>query len=96
MFLCRCNPKKGMNMEKKYRVAIVDKDNSEKMFWTKEAFSKKDHDAWDGTQKAAEAEAQAAKTKAEEQFGCPCPYDIIVESTDGAEWYIPGGDRIDG
>lgn len=83
-------------MDKKYRIAIIDKDNSEKMFWTKSAFSKNDDDAWTAGQKAAEAEAANAKFKAEEQFGCPCPYDVVVEDIEGNEWYIPGGVFIDG
>lgn len=78
-----------------YRVAIIDKDNSEKMFWTGSAFSKNIKDALSADQKKAEAEVPKAKGQAEKQFGCPCPYDTIVEDTEGKEWYIPGGGRID-
>lgn len=79
-----------------YRIALVDKDNSEKIFWTKKQYSANIKEAWTGTQKQAEAEYKHAKQFAESKYGCPCPHDIIVEDTEGKEWRIPGAVSIDG
>lgn len=79
-----------------YRIALIDKDNSEKVFWANGKYGTTVKDAWTGTEKQAEAEYKHAKKFAEDKYGCPCPHDIIIEDTEGKEWHIPGGVNIDG
>lgn len=79
----------------KYRIALIDKDTSEKFFWADYKFSQNINTAWIGTRKQAEAEYKAAKKFTEDKYGCPCPHDIIIEDIEGREWYIPGGVNID-
>lgn len=78
-----------------YRIALVDKDTSAKAFWAAGKYGQDVKAAWTGTQKQAETEYKSAKKFAEEKYGCPCPHDIIIEDTEGKEWYIPGGVNID-
>ena len=79
----------------KYRIALVDKDNSAKSFWAHDKYSPDVKTAWTGTQKQAETEYKGAKKFAEEKYGCPCPHDIIIEDVEGKQWYIPGGVNMD-
>lgn len=79
----------------KYRIAMINKDTSEKVFWDKRKFSQNIDAAWNGTRKQADDEYKAAKKFTEDQYGCPCPHDIIIEDLEGRAWYIPGGVNID-
>lgn len=81
--------------EVKYRIALVNKDSSEKSFWADKKYDRDIKTAWTGTQKQAEAEYKDAKKFAEDRYGCPCPHDLIIEDTGGRGWYIPGGVNID-
>lgn len=78
-----------------YRVYVINKDNSEKFFWTDGDFSKDVKEAWRGEKSEADAAAVKAKELAGNRWGCPCPYDVMVEDTEGKNWYIPGSVMMD-
>lgn len=84
-----------MTSKAQYWLALINKDNSEKFFWTGKDFSHNEDDAWTAEQSQAEAAADKVRDAAEAKWGCPCPYDIIVEDTENNDWYIPGGGRLD-